>query len=251
MVEKKEKTEEDEAKSASRFKVKVEEDKVEAKKEDETPEVTSPAPESTEKPETASVPAEPSSEVEKVKEEVSPAPSSQSTVQYEELYPKKKGSLSLLTIFLAFIISLVIGGALVGGIFYYQNNVDNTGEVKEPGPTFTPPPETSSPLPTDENGVEDLDLTTYNVQVLNGSGKAGEAGKVETLLVSAGFVEIETGNAKSYDYTETEISIKEDVPAGVLDEALSALDVYSTSEGQALDKDNEFDIVVIIGSESS
>ena len=166
----------------------------------------------------------------------------------------KKSSVSFITLFLAFIMSLIIGGALVGGIFYYQTNVANTGDSAEieesPNPKYSPPAETSSPQSGTEGGAE-VELTEITIQVLNGSGIAGEAGKVEVLLVNAGFSDIETANAISYDYEETEISVKEDISDQLLDEVLDAIDTYTTSEGQALDEDNEFDVVIIVGTSKS
>lgn len=166
----------------------------------------------------------------------------------------KKSGVSFISLFLAFFLSLIIGGALVGGLFYYQNNVankeDSTDVDETPAPAYTPPAETPSP-DSEVEDTEEIDLTTYSVQVLNGSGTSGEASKVEVLLIDVGFEEIETGNASSYDYTETEVSVKEDLSSMVLSEVTTALeDSYVISEGQSLDEDNEYDVVIIVGSES-
>ena len=48
----------------------------------------------------------------------------------------------------------------------------------------------------------------FKIQVLNGSGVAGLAGKAKDKLEALGYPEVTVGNADSKDYTETEVSIK-------------------------------------------
>ena len=155
----------------------------------------------------------------------------------------KKDSLSFWAIFIAFIVSLTLGGLLVGGIFYFRNNVDTTTPkpTQTPESTLTP----SAPEPTSAPTVE---ISELSVQVLNGSGVAGEAGKVTVLLEPLGFADIDSANAKTYDYTSTEISTKESVPQSIVDEIEEALDIYKVKIGADLDEDYEYDVVVIVGT---
>ncbi|MBN1168368.1 LytR C-terminal domain-containing protein [Candidatus Woesebacteria bacterium] len=151
------------------------------------------------------------------------------------------------------VIIMLIAGAIGGGFYYYKTNMDvqpepedNTNQivvrdVDEPEPTATPTPEVE----------EVVDLTEFSVSVLNGSGVPGEAGKVNDMLVEAGFNEADTGNAESYDYGSTQISLKESVPESVFDTISAALsESYDVSSVPAeLDDDSTYDIIVIVGSD--
>ncbi len=113
----------------------------------------------------------------------------------------------------------------------------------------TPAPiteEIPTPMPSPETEV--IDLTEFTVRVLNGTGTAGEAGKVKALLEEAGFEEIKTGNAPSEDNTVTTISVKAGVPAGAVKAIENALKgTFTTEAGDALDEDSDYDIVVTTG----
>lgn len=152
-----------------------------------------------------------------------------------------------------FVILLLVAGAVAGGIYYYKQNVpvqeaeETTGPENETAqqpedhmeeePTATPVPE------------EEVDLTEYSVNVLNGSGVAGQAGAVADLLTEAGFADPDTGNADEFNYTVTEIQSKADVPESVTEELAAALrDSYSVNVLEdALDESSEYDIVVTVG----
>ena len=157
-----------------------------------------------------------------------------------------KNPLSFWAIFFAFTISLILGGLLVGGIFYFRTNVDITTPKETPTPKSTITPDTNQPEPTEESGS--VEISELKVQILNGSGIAGEANSVAALLVTAGFEDIDTANAKTYDYTKTEISTKKSLRSSVVDEIESALSGYSLATGSDLDEDYEYDVVVIVGT---
>ena len=145
-------------------------------------------------------------------------------------------------IFIILAVVIVVGGLVVGGTLYFRSRVEKTPaaseETTEAAPTPTPEPEVVS-------------LEDYKVQVLNGSGIAGEAGVVQNLLDSAGLEEIETGNADNYDYTDTKVGMKELVPDEVFDEVKKALGNYSVVKSDALSDDSGYDIVVTVGSTKS
>lgn len=155
-------------------------------------------------------------------------------------------------IFFFILILVIVAGLIGGGIYYYQTQMapldtESTNEVMEKiaEPTSTPEEEEASPS-------AEMSLDTYSVNVLNGSGIAGEAGKVSTALEAEGFENIDTGNASSYDYIETEVSLKEEVPTTVYDAIKNALeDTYIITKGDELDEDSEFDIEIIVGSKKA
>ena len=148
-------------------------------------------------------------------------------------------------IFLITIILLLLG-AVVGGVLYFQKGVS---EPSAPDVSVSP---TSIPEETPEVVVDEaLDLTETSISVLNGSGIAGEAGKVKDLLSSAGFVNdnIQTGNADSYDYENISMSIKEDLSDNILTEMKNALseDYEVEVSEDYLQENSTYDVVIIVG----
>ena len=172
----------------------------------------------------------------------SPMPSSFDYVDKTQ----SKSSISnkkLLTIIIAIFIisSLIIGGIL-------RSRKSKQEEVSSPSPpaVITPSPEASSePSPSPAT----LDLSSYSIQVLNGSGVAGEAGSVKDALETGGFEEINTSNADNYDHTDTEVSLKDNISESVFNEIENIL---SSSYTVVLDSDSltsrsDYDVVIIIG----
>jgi hypothetical protein len=154
-------------------------------------------------------------------------------------------------IILAFFGGLALGAGLLGGIFYYKTSVENS----LPEPTATPyeqpiveeTPE-SSPLASPKSSPNSTaDLSKYSLQILNGSGISGEAGKVEDLLNKAGFTKTTTGNAKAYDYEETEVAIKASLPDSVFEEIKSALSSYKLKEVDPPSSSSSYDVVITVG----
>lgn len=136
-------------------------------------------------------------------------------------------------------------GALLGGIVYYQKNAGQKNAAPAT-PTAIPSP-LSSPIVTPQPTVN---LSKYEIRVLNGSGIAGEANRAKTLLEKAGFAVSSTGNAAHYSYTKTIIQAKDEIEKAFitkLSEALTKVYVIDpkteTLSATASDK-----IVVIIGS---
>lgn len=162
---------------------------------------------------------------------------------------KTKESIPFWVLFISFLVGLTLGGGLVGGIFYFRNNVDNT--PSQPKEMATPAPTTESPAP-ETSMEEDINLADYAVQVLNGTGKAGEAGTVADLLSSSGFETVDTGNSSKLGFTDTVIEAKEDVPQEVLDKIEASLVQYTLEfSTDSLEADSDYDIVVTVGSSRS
>jgi len=142
----------------------------------------------------------------------------------------------LITLFTAAFVSL-----LVGGILRFRSGVP---QLVKPSPTASiqsaEPIETASP-------VDETTLADYAIQVLNGSGVAGRAGDVADQLKVVGFEGVETGNAKTYDYTDTEVQLKKDVPSEVFDVVKKALSGFTVIKGDELEESSDYDIVVIVG----
>jgi len=143
---------------------------------------------------------------------------------------------------------LLVVGAIVGGVIY--NRQKNSGE-----PETTPQQEmtaTETPAPT--AAPEEVDMTTLSVSVLNGSGVAGEAGKVKSLLTKETFSEdkVKTGNADASTYKVTTVSLKESLSETVFDEIKVLLGTYEVGKAEdPLDADSSYDVIIIVGTQKS
>lgn len=111
-------------------------------------------------------------------------------------------------------------------------------------PTPTPAP-TAAPTP-----VPDLKREDITVQVLNGGGVAGAAGKMKTFLTDKGYQVTDLGNTDEYSYKDTEILVKPSKS-----QALSLLqsdlksDYTLGTASATLPDDVSYDARVIVGSE--
>ncbi len=160
----------------------------------------------------------------------------------------KRGCSPKTVILVAFITALLVG-ALVGGIYVYFNGISKLDkeETVTPQPSPTATAGTASPTPTASPEAE-IALAAFKVSVLNGSGKIGEATKVKNLLTKAGFKVAATGNAPTFDFTNTIIEAKENVPQSVVDTIKEALADYSLEVGENLATSNSYDVVVTVGT---
>ena len=187
----------------------------------------------------------------RINESVSPDESWLNEVKAEEIEEGSKSGKK--NVFVFFLIFVFLGALVGGGFYYYKTNIDKSLPVKidRVGEAVTPTDDET--MPTEEPKKEEIDASLYSINVLNGSGIPGEAGIVSDLLDSLGFEDINTGNADSYDYVETEISLKEDSPEGLYDlvkEALEESYIVSRSKTD-LDENSDYDVVVIVGSKKA
>ena len=113
-------------------------------------------------------------------------------------------------------------------------------------PTPTP---TSIPTPivTPTPAVNKKEL---EIEILNGSGIAGVASTLKTLLEEKGYTVAGTGNAAKYDYAKTEIQVKADKSAflTVLQADLAGSYVIGTATA-TLKASLPYNAVIIIGKE--
>lgn len=164
----------------------------------------------------------------------------------EEKSPTGKNILLVLIIF------IILGGLVGGGIYYYQNSLnkteDSSVEITSAQPTVPPSMVESTPTPEASSSAK---LDSLKVNILNGSGKAGEAGKAADLLIAGGFVDanITKGNASSYDFTDTEVSVKGDADKTLFDQVKKLLKGYSVVKSATdLKSTSTYDVVVTVGS---
>lgn len=148
-------------------------------------------------------------------------------------------------VFWILIPGIFILGAILGGVYFYQNGVNTIKVAPTPTPAavaVTTPTPSSSPSAV-------VDVSKFDVAVFNGSGIAGEAGKVKDLLTSAGFNVTSTGNAATYDYTKTIIKAKSTVGKTVIQKIKDALSkAYVIGDSQTLSSSSTTDIQIVVGS---
>lgn len=169
----------------------------------------------------------------------------------------EKSSLISRKLLLLILAVLVVGGLVVGGIFFYRSRgatpkaeetdmKDKASQPDEEKPEVLEASPTGSITQIQEEEAAAVKLADYAVQVLNGSGIAGEAGNVKDLLEAEGFEKLDVGNADSYDYTDTEVRMKKNTPKEVFETIKSALKDYTVVEGDKLEEEKN-DVMVIVG----
>ncbi len=141
---------------------------------------------------------------------------------------------------IAFVILIIIALAVVGFLLTRKNK-----EPEKVSETFI----TSAPEPTAEP-TKGAEKTDFPILIQNGSGKVGAAGTMKTILEDAGYTISDTTNADSYDHVKTEIRAKSSVPEEFINQIKDEIPSdYKVIIGDALEDDNEADVIVIVGSD--
>lgn len=144
-------------------------------------------------------------------------------------------------IVIAVLILLTAAATALGG-YYFLNKPATSPDVSD---QIIPTPEAQ---PTLEPSPEPVDIKTLKIEILNGSGVPGEAGRVNSLLTNAGFSQAETGNADNYDYESTQIEIGEKISQEVTDIVVDALGSYDLDPVKVSSGSAVYDISIIVGS---
>ena len=149
-------------------------------------------------------------------------------------------------LFFAFLIGLTLGAGLIGGIFYYKSRVESSvSDESKPSSTIAPDTEEEK---TEDATEPEIELSSYSIQILNGSGIKGIASEFEVIIQDAGFDNTTTGNADNYEYEVTEVSFKTSVSQEVKDVINDSLSDYETETNDDLSDTSEYDVVIIVGS---
>lgn len=150
----------------------------------------------------------------------------------------------LIALLLVVIILLIWLGAVWYFLFYSRRTVgEEAGD--DVVTTITPIPSlevTETPIQAET----EVDLKGFSIQVLNGSGTEGEASYASDLLTQIGFENIETGNATSSAFVETEVRINEGTPQLVYEKINEALGETYILASSSASLDN-FDVIVTVG----
>ena len=155
--------------------------------------------------------------------------------------PKKK---KLWIIIAVVVLVLILAG---GALWYFRENV--LKQVFAPD-KLTPTPTQAVPTPATDSAQIELDLSEYSIKVLNGSGIAGEAARVQGILEDEEFSVEEIGNADTADYEGTVIQAKEDVSEEFLDKLKELLEEeFILDASEELEESEDVDVGIIVGSD--
>lgn len=162
---------------------------------------------------------------------------STSNISYTPTHTKKKPTAVIVTV--AVIALLLIGG----GIFFFTKGQKKSEPTTDLTTVDTAPKETPTP---------EVDKSKLKIQVLNGTGTEGQAGKASDALKSAGFSDIKTGNASKLGNTKTTVQTKKEF-ASIAEDIKSALDSdfdnVEVSE-DSLTSDSDFDVIITTGGKA-
>lgn len=140
----------------------------------------------------------------------------------------------------------IIALAMLGGVFIYKKEMSKAKVPEVNVVTISEAP-TVMPEPT-----VTLDLSKYEIKILNGSEVDGQAGKQKTNLEAEGFTVSTIGNAAKSDYRKTIIQAKENIDSDFLDKLKNVLEQYFIlGEEEELPEDARDDVIVILGSQTN
>ena len=153
---------------------------------------------------------------------------------------------------LLFLLAALVTAGVVFGVM--KSGIISGGSVSLPSltqptpiPTTVPSTPTPQPSPTPA-----YDKAEVKIKVLNGSGTKGLAADAKQAILDAGYEEVLTGNADEFDYTVTEIEVKEEF-APVADDLKKAFaDSIKDTDAikvTTLDEDNTSDVIVTLGAD--
>lgn len=93
-----------------------------------------------------------------------------------------------------------------------------------------------------------FDVSSYSINILNGSGIEGEAAFAKELLENSRFSVDSVGNDRNYNKEYTSVSIKNNLPAELFNQIDKALDNYYelATESGLLEEENPFDVVITL-----
>lgn len=139
------------------------------------------------------------------------------------------------------IIGIVLIIAILGFIlFQFRGLVGTSQPSPEPTPTPIPSP---SPEPV-------LNRAEWSFEVLNGSGLTGEAKRIADKLQALGYQIVKTGNADKSSYSETQISVQEDLLEKIDLVVADIKDVIKVASVAGELKDSTASARIIIGKDS-
>lgn len=151
--------------------------------------------------------------------------------------------------YILFALSIILLASSVGYFLYWKGIIKvpflTSSEIKPGKPAnIIAPSATSSISPT----VEPLiDKTSIKIQILNGSGVEGQAGKIGEILKRIGFSNVTTANTDNLGQ-KTTITYSKLIPKNLLTDITDAIkNDFPSPVLQEATKSTEFDIIITTG----
>lgn len=148
---------------------------------------------------------------------------------------------------LKWIIIAIVGLLIIGGAAFFVLS-GGESETSDPTPTSsvdfiqTPQPTTAASPTAGPINRDDI-----SVQILNGTGIAGEAGALQQILSSAGYKDIKTGNAPN-TVTVTTMTYNSSTSAAVVTELTGLLEkTYQQVETKQSSTTGSADVTIVVG----
>jgi heme/copper-type cytochrome/quinol oxidase subunit 2 len=140
----------------------------------------------------------------------------------QQTQPKKNWKwLIILILFL-----IVIGGVT---FFVFKSSRSASSLNESPTPDTSNLTNIATPEPTSTPSASPTDKATINIQVLNGTGIAGEASYLVDQLKPLGYTNVTTGNATTQNATDTQVTFATTVPQDVVKELTAKLGTLYTN----------------------
>lgn len=137
-----------------------------------------------------------------------------------------------------------IAAILVAIIFFWMTRSKNSVSPVVTTPTPSPvsqPFSQPSPTPAVEIPAKDA----IKIQVLNGSGVKGAAGKVKDALLAKGYENVDTGNADEEQDGTTVSAISNKLSTAEM--VATDLEITGVKSNDTLESTSNYDVVVILG----
>jgi hypothetical protein len=206
-----------------------------------------------EKPPVEAPPAEEPPVAEPQAEEALPEESVRKSM-VEELYtPEKKSNVMpeisvhktkpVVSLFVWAVVTILVAVVTGGILFAVAKKTSPMKLFARPTPTPT-----ATPTPTPTPAPAAIDKTSFDIQVLNGGGTPGAAGKMRTFLEDKGYKISGTGNTDEYTYTTTELHGKPTMKDALANLQADLKDTYTLGTVAAdLSASASADVQVIVG----
>ncbi|MBI2011933.1 LytR C-terminal domain-containing protein [Candidatus Daviesbacteria bacterium] len=164
---------------------------------------------------------------------------SQFNLDKTSIFNKEFSSVLLAPILIAVVL------LIYGAYYYFEGKPFSNSQPTNQTTDSAPSPSINISLPNASSSA--VRKEEIKIKILNGSGVAGQAGRVRNSLLKLGFKNIEIGNDPNADGEKTVVEYISQVNSDILDEILSELKRSFKNISTEKSKIDDFDVVIITG----